>query len=42
MSKKETEKLVLVSPAGHKYEIAVSDAGNLTVTLASEKDEKEA
>jgi hypothetical protein len=41
VSKKEIEKLIMVSPSGHKYEVTVSDSGSLIVTLA-EKDEKEA
>lgn len=35
-AKKETEapdKLVLVSPSGHKYELTVTDSGNLNVSL---------
>lgn len=27
------DKLVLVSPGGHKYELTVTDSGNLNVSL---------
>lgn len=33
----EIESLILVSPAGHKYEISVSDAGTLITTLKGNK-----
>ena len=31
-AEKELKSLVLVSPSGHKYEVTVSDSGNLVVT----------
>lgn len=32
------ESIVLVSPGGHKYEVTVSDAGNLQVAHKAPKD----
>lgn len=33
---KELKSLVLVSPSGHKYEVTVSDTGNLMVKYKGE------
>ncbi|MGJ3203715.1 hypothetical protein [Geobacillus subterraneus] len=33
---KELKSLVLVSPSGHKYEVTVSDSGNLMVKYKGE------
>lgn len=35
----EFESLILISPSGHKYELTVSDSGNLKVTYRP-KEEK--
>lgn len=35
-AEKELKCLVLVSPSGHKYEVTVSDAGNLMVKYKGE------
>jgi hypothetical protein len=32
-NEKAMDKIVLVSPSGHEYEVTVSDAGILTVKL---------
>jgi hypothetical protein len=34
----EAGKLVLLSPGGHKYELSVSDSGNVVVTYKTEED----